>query len=381
MSTLFVANLNCESQMAQLILPHYSQRTLPAKLMRRLTLSASLLRAFAQERDIIATETPLETDRIAPIAKMPFPQWIETKDISLSSVKNIVSWGETSFVEKLRSSLLESDQASLSSAQVAAQVNHRAFAFQVIQESPFLLSGARLLSSFRELENHLATGGANASPTQCWVLKKPFSAAGRGHIIGGQDISVPLKKQIERSFFQYQRLLFEPWMSREADFACSALLSSPTPQVLSWHRLENSSQGQFLGATLAFESETAPGLYPEERDLLDRAIHEAGKALYKMGYRGAFTVDAWRYRDSSGAIRFHPLGEINARLSFGLVLKKWASRLYELGRIDSSDFLRLVISSSSENFSKSSIPLVFPTSDDPFSIHLEVLTKKDLHFF
>jgi 1,4-dihydroxy-2-naphthoate octaprenyltransferase len=37
-------------------------------------------------------------------------------------------------------------------------------------------------------------------------------------------------------------------------------------------------------------------------------------------------VDAWTYRKADGTVVFHPLGEINARMTFGLVAWAGASR-------------------------------------------------------
>ena len=44
-----------------------------------------------------------------------------------------------------------------------------------------------------------------------------------------------------------------------------------------------------------------------------------------MGVQGA--VDAFAYRDGDGTRRFHPLCEINARLTFGWIARALAARL------------------------------------------------------
>ena len=58
-----------------------------------------------------------------------------------------------------------------------------------------------------------------------------------------------------------------------------------------------------------------------------------GEALLATGYRGPFGIDAWRYRDSDGRLRFHPLGEINARLTFGFVGRCWQEKLVGCGKL------------------------------------------------
>ena len=53
-------------------------------------------------------------------------------------------------------------------------------------------------------------------------------------------------------------------------------------------------------------------------------------ALRSAGYVGPFGIDAWRYRRDDGAIVLNPLGEINARMTFGLVEWARAERLLDL---------------------------------------------------
>ena len=43
------------------------------------------------------------------------------------------------------------------------------------------------------------------------------------------------------------------------------------------------------------------------------------EALRQAGYLGPFGIDAWHWRRPDGTVVFHPLGEINARMTFGLV--------------------------------------------------------------
>jgi hypothetical protein len=71
-------------------------------------------------------------------------------------------------------------------------------------------------------------------------------------------------------------------------------------------------KGQFAGVELI--DETPPGMM--------EAIEGAGRALSQAGYVGPFGIDAWEYRTPNG-IAFNPLGEINARMTFGLVA--WAA--------------------------------------------------------
>jgi hypothetical protein len=80
-------------------------------------------------------------------------------------------------------------------------------------------------------------------------------------------------------------------------------------------------KGQFAGIDLQ------PVLSEAERDRLLETVESVGTALNRAGYAGPFGVDAWRYRNENGEEIFHPLGEINARMTFGLVAWALAERV------------------------------------------------------
>jgi hypothetical protein len=55
----------------------------------------------------------------------------------------------------------------------------------------------------------------------------------------------------------------------------------------------------------------------EEREALVSRAHEAGLALAREGYFGPFGIDAFRYRDREGRLRFCARCELNARYTMG----------------------------------------------------------------
>jgi len=58
-------------------------------------------------------------------------------------------------------------------------------------------------------------------------------------------------------------------------------------------------------------------LTPEAEHALIRSAEHAAGALSDAGYFGPFGVDAYFWRTGSGALRFNPLGELNARYTMG----------------------------------------------------------------
>jgi hypothetical protein len=73
-------------------------------------------------------------------------------------------------------------------------------------------------------------------------------------------------------------------------------------------------KGQFTGIDLD------TGALPErDRARLEEVAVGVAAALRQAGYAGPFGIDAWHWRRTDGSVAFHPLGEINARMTFGLV--------------------------------------------------------------
>jgi hypothetical protein len=157
-----------------------------------------------------------------------------------------------------------------------------------------------------------------------WVVKAPLSASGRSRYIekGGPALIDPKSRRtVERLFDHHGPLLFEPWMERTADFGVSALLG-PELKVVGIHGQKIDRKGQFVGIDLD------PDLSPQDRGRLLETAEAVAEKLRNAGYVGPFGIDAWRYRAKTGTA-LHPLGEINARMTFGLVA--WARH----GRLES----------------------------------------------
>ena len=121
----------------------------------------------------------------------------------------------------------------------------------------------------------------------------------------------------ERLLKVYQRQVgpinaFEPEL--RGDFALhghlspsgALVLGEPTRQVCD-------ANGAWLESAPA-----SPGdLEPNERAALEDAGREAAEALWSAGYFGPFGIDAFRWLEPGGALRFHPRCEVNARYSMG----------------------------------------------------------------
>jgi hypothetical protein len=172
-----------------------------------------------------------------------------------------------------------------------------------------------------------------------WVLKGEFGAAGRERLSGAgdADLDPAVLEAAARMFRRNGKCLFEPWLRRISDFGCSLLIGGDQARLAGVHRLLVSSAGRFQGVETSFHGLAAPGpIGPgpfEEYLTAGEAARMAGvaagtaAALRRAGYRGHVGIDFFRHLDSEGGERLHPLGEINARLTFGLVAAVLAQRV------------------------------------------------------
>ncbi|HXF58994.1 MAG TPA: hypothetical protein VN539_04155 [Candidatus Saccharimonadales bacterium] len=201
---------------------------------------------------------------------------------------------------------------------VVAAANHRAFHLLVAEEIGCALPDTRRVWSLAELDRLLRHGPRR------WVVKAPLSAAGRDRYIerNGPALSdEKARRTVERLFERHDSLLFEPWMDRIDDFGVSALLTDSALRIVGIHRQKVDRKGQFVGIDL----ESGPA--EEDRDRLLETTEEVANALRLAGYEGPFGIDAWSYRREDGAVVLNLLGEINARMTFGLVAWALAERL------------------------------------------------------
>jgi hypothetical protein len=291
-----LANFLAEDELARLARVG-RPRTPSRATIERIAGLADQLRVFAQDGDrlwIPGSGRPEPADEVLA--------WCETPEaVALRRRPRRVSEEDGPLHEILW-------HLPVAAPEVVAAVNHRSFHLQVVRELGCALPGARMVESVADLK---APGP--------WVVKAPYSASGRSRYIHREEAVLAdpkARRTVERLFDLHGPLLFEPWMERTADFGACALLTPGGLRVLGFHRQTVDGKGQFSGIELS--SEEPPGMRA--------AMEGAGRALQRAGYVGPFGIDAWEYRRPDGGLAFNPLGEINARMTFGLVARARAER-------------------------------------------------------
>lgn len=192
---------------------------------------------------------------------------------------------------------------------VLQRTNHRAFASAQMPTLP----GARFVQSLDELRACLASLPAEREV----LLKRPFGFAGRGRkrLPRADALRGPALVWAEASMLGYGRgLMVEPFVEVLTDVALHGVVRRDGGHRLGVPTLQTiDPTGAWLGSRLA----TAADLTAAEHAAILDTGRRVALALTEAGYFGPFGIDGYRWRDATGATRFHALSEVNARLSMG----------------------------------------------------------------
>jgi hypothetical protein len=312
---LIIGNIYCEAEFA-----HDSglnPRVLKVIAIAKAAALATLLRVFADDDDLLWTPVPVDPDRMPEVEGLPRPRLVSGPLKALPRAEIVLAWGETEAVARLRSDWRAAPDPRFPPADptVAARVNHREFRLTEGAGIEAPLPGTKMLTCVPELEYYLTQLDP---PPAKWVLKAPWSSAGRLRYVGsGPAVEQTARRHVIDLFYRFNELLFEPWVPRTADFGVSGSVEEAT---LRHHRLSVERYGQFAG--LVFRRDG----FPEATFAVEgaKAVREL---LKEHRYRGPFGTDAFLYTDADGRTATRAVSEINARLTFGHVAHALGERL------------------------------------------------------
>ncbi len=309
---ILYANLDQEAR--------WARTTLPPRVLERISAVAALLAAFAPEGETAVIHAP------APVA----PGRVQLPNVEMRTgipPHWDVAWADPT----------------------AERANDRRVAQQLARELGVALPGACTVTSLADLDAHLAAGGAAYGFEHRWVCKAPWTAAGRDRAHGHGEVATgEVRVYLGRLFDKLGALTFEPWLDRMIDLGvCAQLRPDGTLHVDRPHTLLADARGGFLGVDIV-----EPALTEAEHAELTRVVHASGAMLRGLGYTGAFTLDAFIYRDG-GTRKLHPLCELNARHTFGHVARALHARLGSrvLGFGPAPDGARILIAPADDGVS------------------------------
>jgi len=308
-------------------------------LMQRLSATGTLLRVFCHGSDRLWTPLPVNSSCLPEVAGCEAPRLIHGKPPQQQPDEQLVPWMASPVGECVPESALA----------LGRRVCHRRFGLELCDLWDLGLAGARRLTSVAELHDHLADGGARAAPDGRWVLKPPYSAAGRGQLLspaGLAQAAPAWQQRVCKAFELHGELLFEPWLDRVHDLGCRGEVRGGEVHVLGMHGLVVGPSGAFAGIVVASPGvagkaayppargapaegadQAIPGLTDEVAERLADVTRRVGQALVDAGHEGPFGVDAFTHRQPNGQVVLRPLCEINARMTFGRVAAEWMNLL------------------------------------------------------
>ncbi len=381
-----VANLAAEADFACTLGLRRSAAPLSPAARAAATRFGLLLNALAADGDVLLLPAaPADADRVA-LADLPgLPAltagrcvvWPRPGDGGVASDAanapasgRVLAWAETEAVAALRAAVaatgaamggpLVSDDATAGTAPhtgdaradalwalapptplAAARANHRGVALAAAAGLPGTPPGAAVFDDAGALVAHvdaLEATVAAVTGSRRWVVKAACSAAGRDRIWLDADLlGAATAARVARFLHRHGEAVVEPWLDRTADAGVVGFVDAAgAVHTVGLHRQRVDAHGRFRGVDVP-AAMPAPGddaaiervlaLRPGESAALRTAHARAGASLAALGYRGAFGVDAWRWRGADGVERWHALGEINARLSIGLVARILVDRV------------------------------------------------------
>lgn len=223
----------------------------------------------------------------------------------------------------------------------AARANDRRVALAAAAGLPGTPPGAAAFVAADDLAAHIEGVGAAvvaATGSRRWVVKAACSAAGRDRLwLDAAALDTAAAARAARFLRRHGAAVAEPWLDRTADAGAVGVVDAAGGvQTVGLHRQRVDDRGRFRGVDVPLAMpapgddggiEAALALRPGEAAALRAAHAGAGERLAALGYRGPFGVDAWRWRGADGVERWHALGEINARLSVGLVARVLVDRV------------------------------------------------------
>jgi len=330
---IIVGNLDCEADFAAASAGNPRPPALPRHVLENIAAASTLLRVFCEEGDLLWTPVAVDGGRLTGPPELARPSLTSGPLAAAVEKRTLLAWGETGDVAAARSGRPPAqpfrEEAPLgenlwnlptATPGAAAKVNDKRFCQQLREKLGLALPTSRIVESIEELEKHLEAEKNRPELSGGWILKAPFSAAGRLRVVSAGPEAGELELKRARNLFEAQgALVFEPWLERTADFGFCSLVLAERTILLGSHSLETSPQGRFRGLVFNPPAPAVSLAAPADQAELEATVAAASEAAREEGYLGPLEIDCWSWRDENGTDRFHPLGEINARISFGLV--------------------------------------------------------------
>jgi len=165
------------------------------------------------------------------------------------------------------------------------------------------------------------------------VIKESLGLAGSNAIrLFEPDILETHRRWITNALRHKHELVVEPWLDRLLDFSVQLEMSAHGLKLCGFTGLLNDARGQFLGNWAESHFHTriptrVVSLFREPKnisrlmlDLYHHIFESLEAELRRVDFVGPIGIDAFVYRDVTGAPRLKPIVEINPRYTMGRVM-------------------------------------------------------------
>lgn len=335
MTRRIIANLDCEREWHSAFADWdggYGPDQLSRPVLRHLSALGTLMRVFADEDDELWTPLPIPRGLVCDVPGLPTPRLVSGPDRA-GYCSRVLPWAWVPALPTQDVAVRDAGQPMWKLAwsapsvppHLAAQLNHRRFAHEVRCVLPSARGDGWV--TLQDVRPVLAIRGAFGSGGL--VFKAPFGVAGRDRVVI-HDPAAADHQRIEALLAKHGRLLCQPWRRRSADFGALAWVDDDFVLRLQDHDSYNDAQGRPRG--LGTDVRWYRRLGSARANLLgmDEALVEVAVRAWVAGYRGPIGIDAYEHsiatRDGAET-RLEALGEVNARMTFGLLLHCLMERL------------------------------------------------------
>lgn len=165
------------------------------------------------------------------------------------------------------------------------------------------------------------------------VIKEAVGVAGSNALrLFEPELLATHRRWMERALAHRRQLVIEPWLDRVVDFSVQVEMTPAGLKLCGYTGLLNDAKGQFRGnwaeshhhTRIPTRVVTALAAPPNISQLLLQLYAEIFSALAAelraVDFLGPLGIDAFVYRDATGAARLKPVVEINPRYTMGRLM-------------------------------------------------------------
>ena len=154
---------------------------------------------------------------------------------------------------------------------------------------------------------------ASFGPTECAILKSPWSSSGRGNMVVRGMADESARRRILKTIREQGGIVVEPFYADKAlDFAMEFHVGQGGTDFLGYSVFDADEMGHYRGNWVESQEQLL-GRIALPQTLLDRLVQYHCSALSQLPYQGPVGIDMMRLADG----RVHPCVEINFRRTMG----------------------------------------------------------------